>query len=69
MLKNGNNTLRSLKSGSFLFSHQRAYEVWGSPEMLNKEKTKRNKARQKEYEGELILCIDLYIYIYIYIYI
>jgi hypothetical protein len=30
---------------------KRAYEVWGSPEMLNKEKAKRNKARQEEYEA------------------
>ncbi|CAF4705333.1 unnamed protein product [Rotaria socialis] len=29
---------------------KRAYEVWGSPEMLNKEKVKRAKARQIEYE-------------------
>jgi hypothetical protein len=28
--------------------------VWGSPEMLHKEKTKRIKARQKEYEGKLM---------------
>jgi hypothetical protein len=30
----------------------RAYEVWGSPEMLNKEQAKRTKARQMEYEGK-----------------
>ncbi|CAF3521050.1 unnamed protein product [Rotaria sordida] len=30
---------------------KRAFEVWGSPEMLNKEKAKRAKARQKEYEA------------------
>ncbi|CAF2623094.1 unnamed protein product [Rotaria sp. Silwood2] len=30
---------------------KRAYEVWGSPEMLNKEKAKRAKARQQEYEA------------------
>ncbi len=35
----------------FLFLYLSAYEVWGSPEMLNKEKTKRAKARQNEYEG------------------
>jgi hypothetical protein len=36
----------------------RAYEVWGSPEMLNKEKAKRNKARQEEYERKKILEIN-----------
>ncbi|CAF3663291.1 unnamed protein product [Rotaria sp. Silwood1] len=30
---------------------KRAYEVWGSPEMLNKAKAKRTKARQQEYEA------------------
>ncbi|CAF1161083.1 unnamed protein product [Adineta ricciae] len=30
---------------------KRAFEVWGSPEMLNKEKAKRLRARQKEYEA------------------
>ncbi|CAF0857430.1 unnamed protein product [Adineta ricciae] len=30
---------------------KRAFEVWGSPEMLNKEKAKRMRARQKEYEA------------------
>ncbi|CAF4442214.1 unnamed protein product, partial [Adineta steineri] len=29
---------------------KRAYEVWGSPEMLSKEKAKRAKNRQDEYE-------------------
>jgi len=29
---------------------KRAYEVWGSPEILNKEKVKRTKSRQKDYE-------------------
>jgi hypothetical protein len=38
-----------------LFLYSRAYEVWGSPEMLNKEKTKRTKTRQEEYEGKKIL--------------
>lgn len=37
---------RHLRSSTF-----RAYEVWGSPEMLNKEKAKRSKNRQQEYEG------------------
>jgi len=37
---------------NLILIHSRAYEVWGSPEMLNKEKAKRNKARQEEYEGE-----------------
>ncbi|UJR31293.1 hypothetical protein I4U23_018791 [Adineta vaga] len=30
---------------------KRAYEVWGSPEMLNKEKGKRIRTRQQEYEA------------------
>lgn len=30
---------------------KRAYEVWGSPEMLNKEKTKRAKNRYADYEA------------------
>jgi zinc transporter 9 len=30
---------------------KRAYEIWGSPEMLNKEKLKRTKTRQDEYEA------------------
>ncbi|CAF1032133.1 unnamed protein product [Adineta ricciae] len=30
---------------------KRAYEVWGSPEMLTKEKIKRAKARQDDYEA------------------
>lgn len=36
----------------------RAYEVWGSPEILNKEKARRNKARQEEYERKDILEIN-----------
>jgi hypothetical protein len=35
-----------------VFPYLRAYEVWGSPEILNKEKAKRTKARQEEYEGK-----------------
>lgn len=35
----------------FFYYLKRAYEVWGSPEMLNKEKAKRAKVRQQEYEG------------------
>ncbi|CAF0824221.1 unnamed protein product [Adineta steineri] len=30
---------------------KRAYEVWGSPDMLHKEKIKRTKVRQEEYEA------------------
>ena len=30
----------------------RAYEVWGNPEMLNKEKIKRSKNRHQDYEGK-----------------
>ncbi|UJR15401.1 hypothetical protein I4U23_002348 [Adineta vaga] len=30
---------------------KRAFEVWGSPEMLTKEKAKRSKTRQDEYEA------------------
>jgi hypothetical protein len=37
-----------------LFLYSRAYEVWGSPEMLNIEKAKRTKVRQEEYEGKNI---------------
>ena len=34
---------------TFSFS---AYEVWGSPEMLSKEKIRRARTRQDEYEGK-----------------
>ena len=51
MSKNGkNNSINSTFSFPF-FSFSRAYEVWGSPEMLTKEKAKRAKTRQDEYEG------------------
>lgn len=40
---------------SLRFVRCRAYEVWGSPEVLNKEKAKRAKVRQEEYEGKRIL--------------
>lgn len=32
-----------------------AYEVWGSPETLNKEKQKQAKVRQQQYEGNAIV--------------
>jgi hypothetical protein len=32
-----------------------AYEIWGSPEMLNKEKIRRAKTRQDEYEGKRLI--------------
>jgi hypothetical protein len=49
MLKNGKKKSNFFEK--FLFCNSRAYEVWGSPEMLNKEKAKRSKTRQDEYEG------------------
>ncbi len=35
----------------WFFLYSRAYEVWGSPEVLTKEKAKRTKTRQDEYEA------------------
>jgi len=34
-----------------VFVYLSAYEIWGSPEMLKKEKLKRAKTRQDEYEA------------------
>jgi hypothetical protein len=48
MLKNGKNKMNWLE---IIILYSSAYEIWGSPEMLNKEKAKRVKTRQEEYEG------------------
>ena len=52
MLRNGKTHLMSLDDTDRNFHrHSSAYEVWGSPEMLTKEKAKRAKTRQDDYEG------------------
>lgn len=54
MLKNGKITILNYVSIDDFCLLYRAFEVWGSPEMLNKEKMKRNKNRQQDYEGYLL---------------
>ena len=53
MLKNGKIILTIFKYSYRFAVFSSAYEVWGSPEMLTKEKIKRTKARQDEYEGKI----------------
>lgn len=44
-----------------MFYNWRAYEVWGSPEMLNKEKARRSKIRQEEYERKQIVYMHYFL--------
>lgn len=53
MLKNGKIEIEDQHNWSSVVLCTSAYEVWGSPEILNKEKMKRTKARQKDYESKM----------------
>lgn len=52
MCKNGKK--KKIEWSLELFVCSSAYEIWGSPEMLSKEKIRRAKTRQDEYAGKCL---------------